>query len=799
MIPKKHDLLIRKTVIAGTLAALATPCLAQMTLEEVVVTAQKREQTVQDIPAAVAAISEEALELTNTKEFSDLNKIASGVTITGGADGFGAIIRIRGIGNNSFAPAIRPSVGIFLNEVPLGSLESAYNNLADVERIEILKGPQSTLFGKEVSSGAISIFTKRPDTTGTEGYVEGNIGNLGLQEYKLGGNVPLGDMFAVRASYYNSERDGTVRNLADIPGIGRGNGDMGEYDKDGYRIRLGFEPTDRFSAVLSYEDHDINVYGSTSVAQQYGDLYTTWNNNVVDNPQPGDLDILDPFDRVTSHSAPTDRDTRTRIWSLNIQWDLSDQWSLTSVTSDQDYGGQIVGIDGSGRVNADGQRVPATADTSVGPYKINDFYQDQGTDTFTQELRFSYDSDKWSSIIGVFYAETETFNYVPFTGALGALPSGNVFTAGGLSDLDEDIDEWAVFNHNIWSIREGLDFTFGVRYSETDKEALKAQLTGVGPLGDLNTPPVPVTPWADNVPKQKESWDSVTGTLKLTWWLSDEVSIYGGWDRGFKAGGFNVCKGTGAEPEGCGPEDSFDDESADNFEIGIKGRFLDNTLVWNTSVFQQRYDDFQVEIQDEEGIGNTIQNAAKVKVEGIETDFQWLVSDRLLLDGNISYVDSRWDEYEDAGCLRPQYQAVACDPVTLTQDLSGKRLNYTSPWTANLNVTWDDNFSNGMGWFIRGEYAYRDDRFFFPDLDPDLTDEDYFLLNASLGIRAADGTWDVTLWGKNLTDEEYLISASRNRDAGNAGFGTVPIEGYRVTAGDERTYGLTLRYRFGGA
>jgi iron complex outermembrane receptor protein len=786
--------LLKKTALAAAVA-IATPALAQdLSLEEVIVTAQKREQTVQDIPASVAAISEEMLDKTVTREFSDLNKIASGITVTGGADGFGTIIRIRGIGNNSFAPAIRPSVGIFVNEVPLGAMESAFNNMADIERIEILKGPQSTLFGKEVSSGAISLFTKRPETDAMDGYVEGNFGNLDLMEYRVGGNLPMGDMFALRASYYHNERGDYIENIADVPGKGRGL-DMGAFDKDGYRLRLGFYPNDNFEAILSYEDHEVTVDGSESVAQEYGDLYTTWEQRVLGLPEgETELNILDPFDRKTSHSAPTYRETDTEIWSLNISWALSDDWTLTSVTSDQDYGINTTGLDGSGFVNSEGQSVPATADTSVGPYKLNDFYQDQGTKTFTQELRFTYESDTWSSIIGGFYADTEIHSQVPFTGLLGAINADLAFKAGGISDLNDDVTEWAVFNHNIWTIREGLDLTFGVRYSDTEKEAVKGQLTGWGPLADLNTPPVPTTPWGADIPTQKDSWDAITGTVKMTWWVSDEVSVYGGWDRGFKAGGHNVCKGTNELPD-C--PDPFDEELADNFEIGFKGRFLDNTLVWNSAVFYQTYDDYQVEIQDEEGIGNSIKNAAKVVVEGFETDFQWLASANLLVDGNISYVNSRWDEYEDAGCLRPQYQVVACDPETLTQDLSDKRLNYTSPWTANLNATWSDEFDNGIGWYVRGEYAFRDDRLFFPDLDPDLADGSYYLLNASLGFSAADGTWDVIFWGKNLTDEEYLISAARNRDAGNPNFGTTPIEGYRVTAGEQRTYGVTLKYRFG--
>jgi len=784
---------MHKTAMATAIALITTPVMAQMQLEEVIVTAQKRQQTIQDVPSSVAAISEEMLEKTNSREFSDLNNITSGITITGGADGFGKVIRIRGVGTNSFVPAIRPAVGIFLNEVPLGAPESAYNNMADIERIEILKGPQATLFGKEVSSGAISLFTKRPDTEVMDGYVEGNFGNANRQEYRIGGNLPLGDQFGIRASIYSNERDGLIKNIA--------TGDKGgETEAVGYRVRFLWEPSDNFNAIISYEDHDIDVNGSSSVAQQYGDAYTTWETAVLGITDPADskLNILDPFDYKTDHSASTRRNTTTEIWSMNIEWAINDEWSLTSITSDQDYKAFVGGLDGSDFINSEGEHVPATADTSVGPYKINDFYQDSQVATFTQELRFTYEGDKWSSIIGAFYAETDVISYVPFSQFLGGFSPTLIIKAAGVSDLTDDTTEWAIFTHNIYSLREGLDLTFGIRYSDVEKEAVKGQLTGWGPIADLNSSFVPTTPWGDNIPTQKDSWDEITGTVKLTWWLNDELSMYGGWDRGFKAGGHNVCKGTEELPD-C-PE-PFESELADNFELGFKGRFLNQTLVWNSAVFYQTYDDYQVDIQDDEGIGNSVRNAAKVEIQGIETEVQWLASDNLLIDGNISYVDARWDEYKNAGCLRPQYQAIACEDDgdgNFVQDLSGERLNYNSPLTGNANITWSDQLGNGISWYIRGEYVYRDDRFFFPDLDPEVKDGSYSLLNASFGISGAGGNWDVILWGKNLAGEEHLIGASRNRDSGNAGFGTTPIEGYRVTTGEDTSYGVTLKYRFGG-
>jgi len=802
--------LVRKTAMATAIALLTSPVMAQMQLEEVIVTAQKRVQSVQDVPSSVAAFSEEMLDKSNSRNFSDLGNIASGLTITPSADGFGSIIKIRGVGNNAFAPSIRPAVGIFLDDIPLGSAEAAYNNMADIIRVEVLKGPQSTLFGKEVSAGAISLYTKRPDTESMDAYVEGNFGNLGLQEFRVGGNVPLGDMFALRGSAYSNERDAVTKNIATknngAPGTQDASGgpatDGGKVDATGYRLRLLWEATDSFNATLGYEEHDVHVEGTSSVGAEYGDLQYSWEQNIAGVTDPADslLNILDPFDRKTSAVAPTERQTDTEIWSLHMEWEINDRWSMTSVTGDQSYFLNNTGADNSNFINAEGKHVDSSFTLTSSPYKLTNTIQDQGTDSFTQELRFNYEGDSWSSIVGAFYAETDLTSIVHIN-FLQALFGSLAVYAPTLSNIEDDTTEWALFTHNIWTIREGFDLTFGLRYSDVEKEAVKGQLVGVGDFAEFGHALVPSTPWADDIPVQKDSWDEITGTVKLTWWLNDEMSIYGGWDRGFKAGGHNVCKGTEDTPD-C--PDPFKSETADNFEVGLKGRFLDNTLVWNISGFYQTYDDYQVEIQDDEGVGNSVLNAAAVEIKGFETDFQWLTGDHLLIDGNLAYVDARWDDYKNAGCIRPQYQREVCTTVlpngNFAQDLSGERLNFTSPWTGNLNATWSDEFNNGLNWYIRGELAYRDDVFFFPDLDPAATADAYTVFNASLGFSSESGSWDVILWGKNLADEDYLSSASRGRDAnGLPQFtGIDPVEGYRVTPGPERTYGMTLKYRFGG-
>jgi len=795
---KSTPLLFAKTGIAAAIAvASSTASYAQ--LEEVLVTAQKRQQTVQDVPSSVAAFNEDMLTKSQTRNFDDLSQIASGMEITASGDGFGSIIKIRGVGNNSFAPAIRPAVGIFLDDIPLSSAEAAYNNMADIQRIEVLKGPQATLFGKEVSAGAISLFTKKPDTEAAEGYVEGNFGNYDRIEYRVGGNVPLGENFAIRGSLYHNENDGPVENLSfkdDAPSL----------DADGYRLRLLFE-TEKFQAVLGYEDHETDVIGSASIVQTFGDIWSVWETDVEGvAPEDSILVGFDPEDYTTNNVSFSDRNTTTEIWSLHLEYLINDEWTFNSVTGDQEYFLETQGAPGVGSsydhpANA-GIVNPRpgfrSAGATLGPYRISDFIQDSGTDSFTQEFRLTYSGDNWSSIAGVFYAETDLLSIVDFNQTFGVL-GGTPAYAPGISTILDDTEEWAIFTHNIYSINEGLDLTFGIRYSEVEKTATKGQTFADGVFGNLASFLITPTPWANDIPEQKDDWSEVTGTVKVTYWLTEEMSMYAGWDRGFKAGGHNVCKDS-ARAGIIGPDcpEPFESETADNFEIGLKGRFLENTLVFNGAVFYQQYDDYQVEIQDDVGIGNSVVNAASVKIQGIEGDFQWLANENFLLDGNFAYIDSRWDEFEDAGCVRPQFQRERCSLNAEgkdVQDLSGKRLNYSAPWSANLNATWNDSFDNGIDWFIRGEITFKDDRIFFPDLDPEVTDGSYTVFNASIGLSSESGNWDVTLWGKNLTNTDYLTQGERHRD--NNSLSAAPVEGYRVTAGIDRTYGVTLKYRFG--
>lgn len=770
--------------IKKTLSALAalfcifsyTPLQSSpLILEEIIVTAQKREQLLIDIPGSVDVVSSKELLLTNTRDFSDLGLIASGIEIDGNPGGRNAQVRIRGIGTNKFAPGILPSVGIFIDDIALVNIGAAYNNLVDVERIEILKGPQSTLFGKGVSSGAISITTRQPDTEQTNGFINATIGNLGLQEYRLGGNLPLSDQLAVRASGYYAERDGDVENLL------TGN-EGAAMQSQGARIHLAWAPSKNFNARLGFENHDVDSESSSSVVLEYGNIPEQLSELTATELVSGE-----PFERETQNSAEDLTDSNTSIWSLHTDWDLNETWSLSSITAYQEYKREI----GNSKLREDG-----SSDTAVSPFVLGPFNTLFDSDSFTQELRLHFDNDSWSVILGAYYSDSEIVSYTPLIRPIAVIPilgDPSLVQFAILSDIVNKDEEWAVFTHNTYHFAEDWSLTFGLRYSKIDKQSTSGTLFGQGKFAGLHDIPL-VSNW--DVPTQENDWDPLTGGLKLSYDLNDNVMVYLGYDRGFKAGGFQAASHDQSDVSGNSflIADGFDEEIADNFEFGMKGFFLDRSLSLNAAVFYEIYDDFQQQVPDPVTTLIILQNAAEVSVTGAELDFRWLVGENLTLDGGIAYVDSKYDEYENAGCITPQFAAMACsinpDTGTLTQDLSNERINATARWTGNWNATWTDTFSDGTGWYLRGEIVYRGDRVFMADLDPASAADSYVLLNGSVGITAADGAWQASLWGKNLADEEYFVDIDHNRDFTRTGYA-----GYRAVAGLERTFGVTFEYR----
>jgi iron complex outermembrane receptor protein len=752
-------------VLLGTHAAQSSAAAdSDLAIEEVIVTAQKREQSLQDVPSAVSALSADYLEKTNTRKFSDVVKVTPGLYISDTRDGLGQAVSLRGVGVSPFTSNLRPSVTFFIDDVPLYRLDSAFNSLIDLERIEVLKGPQSTLYGKEVAAGAILMTTRKPQLDTLEGGIDIEVGSNARRELRGKINVPISDNMALRLVAYGGEVEGELTNIL--------TGKVQETENDGARLRFLYQPSDQLNIIASYEQHNTRVRHAVRDRITYG----TASQAAID---AGLITLpADPFDDLNAAATPSGRDIRTENSALHINWDINDDWSLTAITGYQEFdremtqGGAVPGFEGT--TGGDGAFLPFPVLT----------FRAEGSPgnerSLSQELRLSHVHGKWSALYGAFYNKLDS----------GEATSILVGTSFPLTTARErDNSEWSVYTHHTYDMTDRMQLVFGLRYAESKLNQRNLTSFFSGYFGDGTIP---------LGPKNKATFDNFGGTLKVVYALNDNVNVFGGVSQGFKPGGFNDAANS----------PSFDEETSVNWEAGIKGTFLDQRLRMSAHVFYQVYEDYQVQEFNPEitaGLSSILSNAAEVTVEGFEADFLWLLSEHWTLDGAIAYINARYDSYRNANCTDVQKLALTGTPAgtqalgcTSTedgfggapdgfQDLSGKRLSQNSPWTGNLNLQYNATLTDNLQWYARGELAYKDDHYGFLSLEPGSYQSAYTLVNARLGVLAANGDWEVAIYGKNLTDKNYIGGFFPGRD------GSLGIVGIK---GEGRVLGLSAKYNF---
>lgn len=757
---KKHPLMAR-SCITLMLANVLLPAHAEtLALEEVVVTAQKRTQTLQEVPASVSVISSRYLEQSVATEFSNIGTLVSGLEISAPRDGFTPAIRIRGIGTNANT-GISPSVGIFVDEIPLVDLSAAFVNSSEFHSIEVLKGPQSTLFGKGVSSGAIVINTKQASTESNTADLSANIGSHGLREYRLAGNLAINDNTAIRASLYKSDSDGQIDNISN-------NISVSASDNIGGKLQFLLSPSDALSIKLSYETHALDTTGSELVVTQYGDGSKSLAalNGIT-------LIEFDPFQRKQQDLLANFRETDTDIGSIKVNWDISEQWAFTSITAYQDFQRQLVSSHGNATIGFD---------SIIGPQLYQYGTTNAEGQSLSQELRLNYTGNSLSSIVGLFYSDSDNqlFANISRPAVAPTIPIRVAILAG----RDINTKETGIFTHNSLSLSDSLEMTIGLRYSNVERDGYAANIVGAGQFLSEQFVAVPIA----SVPptQENQSWSAVTGGIHFIYSFNDDVSLYAGLDRGFKAGNFANQTVLGNQAT---LSQSVDKEIADAIELGVKVLTLSKRLQLNAAIFVQQYDDYQVGIVDPLTATAILSNAGEVESRGIEADFVFRLTQSFTLDGTLSYIDSTFTRYQNAACTRPQYAATHCTGPGGTQDLSGADVNGVSPFSANLNGSWNKKLSGGSTLNVRGEYVYRDARTYASDLDPGTRDGSYTLFNASITWRNPADNIGLTLWGRNLADSDYLTNIVSNSDG-------IQSAGLRVEVGQERSYGVRASYSF---
>ena len=755
-------------------------------LEEIQVIARKQTESIQDVPIAISAITAAQVESAGIRDVGDLTVLVPSLVVTTNSNPFNTSYRIRRIGNEGNIPDFEPDTGLFIDGAYRSRSGTGLGDLADIEQIEVLRGPQSTLYGRNVTAGAISVRTAMPSQTfGVLGEVTGgNDGLMGLRGYVTGG---LTDSLAARVSLTGSKRDTTDKNL-----IGKDSNDLDQYSVRG---QLLFTPNDAWQVRL-IASHTERDFKPALADMFYGPRVTRLVNTVTANPAALHIGLTDgvinadaqpildndPDNRRVQALAPLKFEQKASDVIASIEYH-ADNYTLTSISSYDTY-------DVTQRWNDAGQ-------TGLDLVNYRDF---QNGDTFSQELRINSkigDSVTW--LAGVFYYDNnfqrgdkdhhefvlgQAIDEAGVVAALGAgrPPVPALGLPGDTGDFYEiaDSHSYGAFGQSTWDATDRLSLTLGLRYTYEDKDvSLKNTpfTTAPGPLAAVSLPVSTLTPAGASFALD-DHWDAVTGTANAVYHFTDATMGYATVATGFKGGGYNG--GFGNTPIAKRP---FKSEDVVSYEIGAKTEIA-NRVRLNAAAFWSDYTDFQS--ASFIGLQFLVNNAERVRVKGVEADMTARVSSDFTVDVSATYAQATYEKYTLGSCYTGR---VPDDPVTGGCDLSGDTLPFAPKLTATAGVQWEHEFNFGR-LFSRLDGSWVGDHNVTSELDPNHGEQDgYGLLNARLGW--GQGTWEVAGWVRNLTDKTYIVQTAQSNLFANLQDGT-----YQSYLGAERTYGITIRAKY---
>ncbi|MDP6471549.1 MAG: TonB-dependent receptor [Pseudomonadales bacterium] len=741
-------------------------------IEEIIVTAQKRAESLQEVPVAVNAFTETAIQDAGIRNLADLAVMTPSLSVTSNLNPFSTRLTIRGIGTSQNDPALEPSVGLFVDGVFMARTGLGAADLTDIERIEVLQGPQGTLYGKNTNAGAISITTKRPNLERYEGYVEAGAGNFGMTDLTAAITGPLADNLAFRLSGNVHQRDGYYDNS------GTGVDDQDEVDDWNLQTKLLWQPSEQLSFLLSavHIERDTTCCGADATQSPAMQAVLASQGFAPDGNDPYDYDVATNFQDEFSQE--------TDLVSLRIEYDLA--WaSITSITAWDDY-------DYTTSTDPDRSQLDI----------LSIVYESYEGDSFSQELRLDGSFDERVDYqVGLYYFDQSTkrgdrspsvfigtdfitvadLTLLPILQAAGApFPSTGFIAQPG--DFAAYQNSWenetlAVFGQATWHVGERWHLTGGLRWTDEEREAelfsetistaplvlaatAQAIMAGVPPeqariigmnAAFLSGAATPINTTLDR------SSDNVDWLAKLAYDISDNSMIYASASTGHKSGNFN---GVGGPPD----QREFDDEETISYELGLKSSLLDSTLRLNIAAFYSEIEEYQFQAQNPV-IGTFVSNDGEVEVSGVDLQLEAVPLEYLSLTAGLLYMS----KYEITDGPR-----------------KGEDLAYTADWSGNLGANLAFPLANGS-LYLRADYIFMDDHLtnLATNAVPARDIDDRELLNARIGWR--DDNWDISIWGKNLTDDDYATFTPNTNPIGftSAYFLAPP-----------RTYGATLRFGF---
>ena len=736
-------------------------------VEEIIVTATKRAESIQDVPISISAYSGDFLEESDIRTLQDLSLYAPNFTMAYSSQATNARIFIRGIGSVGNS-GIETSVGVYVDGVYYPRPGSVIGNLLDIEAAEVLRGPQGTLFGRNTAAGALSLRTRDPSDE-FEGYVQAGFGDY--DAYTLEGvvNAPISDTVALRLAGKYAERDGYGFNtLTDE--------EIGERDDLTLRAKLGIDFTPDVYGTLTLDYNEVNSGGQiiellpdTASPVFDGTLSALFGSNVTTS---------DGYDQVINQDHQDS--LADEQWGAVFDLEFSaGTHTIRSITAYRDW-------EARNRESA----IRLTGDVLPRDH----FYT---TTTFSQELQLLSPTDQpFTYVAGVFYYDEdfdidEDFDAgvntcIPVVFALagaGAAALCNSMSQFPATDSDyaQTLTSTAIFAQGTYEFSDKFAMTFGGRYTSDSKDAAFVQTTPNAVIGSLFRAP-------EDVPDLSSDDNAFTWLVNATFHPIDDIMLFASASTGFKAGGFN----SGGSGVALGREARiFTEETSNNFEIGIKSRFADGKATANVTLYHTELEDFQDRSFD--GISFLTRNAGTRTQQGIEADFVLNPVDSFMIFGGFSYLDAEFDSFDAASPLPGD---------VVPQDLSGRTPHYSPEWQGSLVLEWRAAIgSRNLEWFLRPEYTYIGEQNIGANtnLSPQSIQDGYALVNLRLGLGAADGRWQVTAYGKNLSDEGYC-EVNYDQPLGLQFGGVDPVANtvpQRCSLGSPRTYGVSFRWNYG--
>ena len=740
---------------------------ASLLMEELVVTARRREEGLQDAPLAVSAYNKETLDYRGVTRLDEIARFVPGLTLEnnpsfGGASNSAAIY-LRGVGQKEFLPTTEPGVGLYVDGVYVARSVGAILDIVDVDRLEVLRGPQGTLFGRNTIGGAISINTIKPNPGGDlEGELSVSAGTDNLLKVKAAAHVPVNDTFATRLSVASLEQDGFVKRTDGI--------DLGDDDTLTARWSFAWKPNDKFSADIAFDmtrDREngpamqligidftdlsqLNgvvlappppmafIHNVTFAAPAPGTPCAVTNaagNGITSNPASPNCydDRYIGADGNNGGTAPAFSETDVLGASVNLQYEVNDTLTLKSITAWRELDSEFA------------------RDGDHSPHRISQFYDDLQQDQFSQEFQLLGTHARLNWIVGLYYFNEDgsNENILDFT-------VSNFRSGGGF-----DNEAWAAFAQMTYDISDRLHLSVGGRYTDEEKSFKPDQIIFTNYFAGISQVVPPGNPLAPRdapflqsgerilpfIEKQIEI-DEFTPTVNISFDATDDAMLYLSYSEGFKSGGFTqrvfppVVAGFTAPP-GTSDVDlipTYEPEFVEVIELGFKTSLLGNKLKLNGAVFQTDYEDLQVQVFN--SVAPVTQNIGAATIEGLELELMAAPGNGWFIEASLALLDASYDDIDTSITL-------------IGENFDFERIPET---TASLGVSKEISLNNMGIITIRADWSYRSETFNDAYNTALLETNSYDLFDASIRWSDTNSNWTVVLSGQNLTDEEFLTT-----------------------------------------